>query len=85
MLDGDDDYPDYAIPLARAVAARKVDRGILVCGSGVGACIAANKVGASRAALCHDEYSAHQGVEDENMNVICLGGRTMDPSIAWNM
>ena len=70
-----DDYPDYVIPLAQAVAAGEVLRGIAICGSGVGACIAANKVWGVRAALINDNFSAHQGVEDDDMNLICLGGR----------
>ncbi len=84
MYDSDDDYPDFAIPLARAVAAGDVDRGILVCGSGVGASVAANKIVGVRAALCHDDYSSRQGVEDDNMNVLCLGGRTMGIAVAWD-
>jgi ribose 5-phosphate isomerase B len=72
-LDPADDYPDFVIPLARAVAAGKVDRGIALCSSGVGAAIAANKIRGVRASLVHDDYSAHQGVEDDDMNVICLG------------
>lgn len=75
VLDNNDDYPDMIIPLAKAVAENKVDRGIAVCGSGVGAAIAANKVRGVRAALINDYFSAHQGVEDDNMNMICLGGR----------
>ncbi len=74
-LDNSDDYPDYVIPLAKAVAAGEVFRGIAICGSGVGASIAANKVTDIRAALIQDFFSAHQGVEDDNMNLICLGGR----------
>lgn len=74
-LDSTDDYPDYVIPLAKAVAAGEVFRGIAICGSGVGACIAANKVSGVRAALIVDYFSAHQGVEDDDMNLICLGGR----------
>lgn len=70
-----DDYPDYVIPLARAVAGGELDRGIAVCGSGVGACIAANKIAGVRAALIQDYFSAHQGVEDDDMNLLCLGGR----------
>jgi ribose 5-phosphate isomerase B len=70
-----DDYPDFVIPLARAVAAKEVERGIAVCGSGVGAAIAANKVPGARASLITDYFSAHQGVEDDDMNLICLGGR----------
>ena len=75
ILDDTDDFPDFVIPLARAVAEKKVDRGIAICGSGVGACIAANKIADVRAALVTDYFSAHQGVEDDNMNLICLGGR----------
>lgn len=74
-LDDSDDYPDYVIPLANAVASGEVFRGIAICGSGVGACIAANKVLGVRAALINDYFSAHQGVEDDDMNLICLGGR----------
>ena len=74
-LDNADDYPDYVIPLAKAVAGAEVFRGIAICGSGVGACIAANKVSGVRAALIVDYFSAHQGVEDDDMNLICLGGR----------
>lgn len=84
VLDTDDDYPDYAIPLARAVAAGNVERGVLVCGSGVGASVAANKVAGVRAALCHDNFSARQGVEDDDMNVLCLGGRTTGIAVAWD-
>lgn len=75
VLDEADDYPDYVIPLAKAVAAGKVFRGIAICGSGVGACIAANKVKGVRAALISEHFSAHQGVEDDDMNLVCLGGR----------
>ncbi len=82
-LDPDDDYPDFAIPLARAVATGFVERGVLLCGSGVGASVAANKVNGVRAALCHDDYSARQGVEDDDMNVLCLGGRTTGIAVAW--
>lgn len=74
-LDTADDYPDFIIPLARSITAKKVERGIAICGSGVGAAIAANKVPGVRAALINDHFSAHQGVEDDDMNVICLGGR----------
>ena len=74
-LDEQDDYPDFVIPLAQAVSANEVERGIAICGSGVGASIAANKVTGVRAALIQDYFSAHQGVEDDNMNLICLGGR----------
>lgn len=75
VLDASDDYPDFIIPLAQAVAVNEVARGIAICGSGVGAAIAANKVGGVRAALINDYFSAHQGVEDDDMNLICLGGR----------
>ena len=74
-LESTDDYPDFIIPLARAVAAGEVFRGIAICGSGVGACFAANKINGIRAALINDYFSAHQGVEDDDMNLICLGGR----------
>jgi len=73
--DNDDDYPDFVIPLAKAVAAKDIHRGIAICGSGVGASIAANKVAGVRAALIQDHFSAHQGVEDDDMNLLCLGGR----------
>jgi len=81
----DDDYPDFVIPLARAVAAGQVERGIAICGSGVGAAIAANKIPGVRAALIHDTFSAHQGVEDDNMNVICLGGRVIALAMALEL
>jgi ribose 5-phosphate isomerase B len=74
-LDNEDDYPDYVIPLAKAVSKNEVDRGIAICGSGVGASIAANKIPNVRAALIQDHYSAHQGVEHDDMNLICLAGR----------
>jgi ribose 5-phosphate isomerase B len=82
--DSNDDYPDFAIPLARAVARGEVERGILVCGSGVGASVAANKVRGARAALCHDEFTARQGVGDDALNILCFGGRTMGIAIAWD-
>ncbi len=81
-VDPDDDYPDFVEPVARAVAAGDADRGIIVCGSGVGACIAANKVPGVRAGLCHDSYSAHQGVEHDDMNVLCLGARVVGAELA---
>jgi ribose 5-phosphate isomerase B len=71
----EDDYPDIVVPLARAVARGEVERGVALCGSGVGASVVANKIPGVRAALITDVYSAHQGVEDDDMNVICLGGR----------
>ena len=81
----DDDYPDFVVPLAQAVAASTVERGVAVCGSGVGASICANKIPGVRAALIHDHFSAGQGVEDDHMNIICLGGRTVGPSVAWEL
>ena len=84
VYDTNDDYPDFAIPLARAVARGDVERGILVCGSGVGACVAANKIAGARAALCHDDYTARQGVEDDSVNILCLGGRTTGIAVAWD-
>jgi ribose 5-phosphate isomerase B len=80
-----DDYPDYVLPLARAVAKGEVTRGIAVCGSGVGATVAANKVKGARAALIMDPFSARQGVEDDDMNVICLGARVIGFSLAWEL
>ena len=84
-LETGDDYPDFVIPLARSVAAGEVDRGIAVCGSGVGASIAANKIHGARAALILDHFSARPGVEDDNMNIICLGGRVVGPEAAWDL
>ena len=81
-FDPDDDYPDYAEKVAQAVASGRTQRGILICGSGVGACIAANKVSGIRACLCHDNYSAHQGVEHDDMNVLCLGARVIGLELA---
>jgi ribose 5-phosphate isomerase B len=80
-----DDYPDYVLPLARAVAALDVERGVAICGSGVGASVCANKVRGIRAALIHDHFSARQGVEDDHMNILCMGGRTVGPSVAWDL
>ncbi|HPD47116.1 MAG TPA: RpiB/LacA/LacB family sugar-phosphate isomerase [Anaerohalosphaeraceae bacterium] len=84
-LTPDDDYPDFVLPLAQAVAEGAVARGIAVCGSGVGACVAANKVRGVRACLVNDTYSARQGVEDDDMNIICLGGRVTGPALAWEL
>ena len=84
-LNPDDDYPDFVIPLARAVASGKVVRGVAVCGSGVGASICANKVPGVHAALILDHFSARQGVEDDHMNIICIGGRTEGPGLAWDL
>ncbi len=80
-----DDFPDYVIPLAKAVANKEVERGIAVCGSGVGACIAANKVHGVRAALITDHFSAHQGVEDDDMNVMTIGGRVVGFNVAQEL
>lgn len=84
LVDGDD-YPDYVVPLARAVAGGEITRGLAICGSGVGACIAANKVHGVRAGLITDSFSAHQGVEDDDMNMMCLGGGITGPSLAWEL
>ena len=81
----DDDYPDFVVPLARAVVAGKVDRGVAVCGSGVGASVCANKVKGVHAALIEDPFSAKQGVEDDHMNILCLGGRTLGSALAWDL
>jgi len=80
-----DDYPDFTVPLARDIVRSKVERGIAICGSGVGACIAANKVQGARAALISDYFSAHQGVEDDNMNVICFGAQVISFALAWDL
>lgn len=80
-----DDYPDFVVPLAQAVASGKVDRGVAICGSGVGASVCANKIRGVRAGLIHDHFSARQGVEDDHMNVICMGGRTVGPAVAWDL
>ena len=84
-LDPDDDYPDYVVPLGQAVVAGKVDRGVAICGSGVGASVCANKVNGVRACLIHDHFSAKQGVEDDHMNILCMGGRTVGPEVAWDL
>ena len=84
-LESADDYPDFVIPLARSVAGGEVERGIAVCGSGVGASIAANKVHGAKACLILDHFSARQGVEDDHMNIICLGGRVVGQATAWDL
>jgi ribose 5-phosphate isomerase B len=84
-LNSDDDYPDYVVPLAKAVAAGEVERGLAVCGSGVGASVCANKIQGVRASLIHDHFSAQQGVEDDHMNILCMGGRTVGPAVAWDL
>jgi ribose 5-phosphate isomerase B len=82
VYDKDDDYPDFARILAEVVAAGKADKGIALCGSGVGACITANKVKGIRASVCHDTYTAHQGVEHDKMNVLCIGARIIGVELA---
>jgi len=84
-LDPDDDYPDFIVPLARAVARAEVDRGVAICGSGVGACVVANEVPGVRACLIHETFSAHQGVEDDDLNLICLGGLVVGQALAWEL
>jgi ribose 5-phosphate isomerase B len=81
-MDPADDYPDSALGVAQAVASGEVERGIILCGSGVGACVVANKVAGVRASTCHDTYSAHQGVEHDDMNVLCLGARVIGSELA---
>jgi ribose 5-phosphate isomerase B len=80
-----DDYPDFVIPPAQAVSKDEVERGLAICGSGVGACIAANKVAGVRASMIMDSFSARQGVEDDDMNVMCLGGRIIGYELAWSL
>jgi len=80
-----DDYPDFVTPLGQAVAAGKLDRGVAVCGSGVGASVCLNKIRGVRACLIEDHFSARQGVEDDNLNVLCLGGRIEGPELAWDL
>ena len=84
-LNPGDDYPDFVVPLAYAVVAGKVERGVAICGSGVGASVCANKVKGVHAALIHDHFSAKQGVEDDHMNILCMGGRTVGPEVAWDL
>ena len=85
QYDASDDYPDIILPLGLAVAQGKVERGIAVCGSGVGVSIAANKIAGVRAALITESYSAHQGVEHDDMNLLCLGGRVIGPMLLWEL
>ena len=80
-----DDYPDYVLPLARAIAAQEVERGVAICGSGVGAAVCANKVRGIRAAVIHDHFSAKQRVVDDHMNILCMGGRTVGSAVAWDL
>jgi ribose 5-phosphate isomerase B len=84
-LSAGDDYPDFVIPLAKAVVAGEVERGVAICGSGVGAAVCANKISGARAGLIHDHFSARQGVEDDHMNILCMGGRTVGPAVAWDL
>jgi ribose 5-phosphate isomerase B len=84
-LDSGDDYPDFVVPLAKAVSVGQVDRGVAICGSGVGASVCANKIPGIRASLIHDHFSARQGVEDDHMNILCMGGRTVGPAVAWDL
>jgi len=84
-LEPADDYPDFVIPLARSIASGNVDRGIAICGSGVGASVVANKVPGVRAGLIHDVFSARQGVEDDDMNVFCLGGKVIGNGLALEL
>ena len=84
-LDPSDDYPDFAVAVANEVASGEAHRGIIICGSGVGASITANKVSGVRAGLCHDIYSAHQGVEHDDMNVLCLGARVIEVAHAIDL
>jgi ribose 5-phosphate isomerase B len=77
-----DDYPDFALAVAESIRGGKAERGIVVCGSGVGVSVAANKIPGIRAAMCHDTFSARQGVEDDSMNVVCLGARVIGPELA---
>ena len=81
-LNPTDDYPDFALAVSKAVQSKLAERGIVICGSGVGACVAANKMKGIRAGICHDTYSAHQGVEHDDMNVLCLGARIIGSEIA---
>jgi ribose 5-phosphate isomerase B len=81
----DDDYPDFVVALSRAVAAGTVQRGVAICGSGVGASVCANKIPGVRACLIHENFSAHQGVEDDDLNVICLGGLVLGHALAWEL
>ena len=84
-LNAGDDYPDFVIPLAQAVVAGNVERGVAVCGSGVGASVCANKISGVRAGLVHDHFSARQGVEDDDMNIICMGGKVVGAAVARDL
>jgi len=84
-LNPDDDYPDYVVPLGQAVVAGKVDRCVVICGSGAGASVGANKANGVRAGLLHDHFSAKEGVEDDPTNILCMGGRSVGPEVAWDL
>ena len=84
-FDPADDYPDFVVPLGRALVAGKLERGVALCGSGVGIAVCANKIPGVHACLIQDHFSARQGVEDDHMNVLCLGGRTIGPELAWDL
>ena len=84
-LNPKDDYPDFVRPVTQAIISGQAEKGIIICGSGVGACIAANKIRGIRAGLCHDTYSAHQGVEHDDMNVLCLGARVIGIELATEL
>jgi len=85
QAESNDDYPDFVVPLARAVACGDQERGVAICGSGVGASVAANKIAGVRACLIHETFSAHQGVEDDDLNMICLGGLVVGHALAWEL
>jgi ribose 5-phosphate isomerase B len=85
QLNAGDGYPDCVVPLAQALVSRKVERGVAVCGSGVGASVCANRISGVRAALIHDHFSARQGVEDDHMNILCMGDRTIGPAVACDL
>jgi ribose 5-phosphate isomerase B len=85
QMEPNDDYPDFVVALARAVAGGVVERGVAICGSGVGATVAANKVAGVQACLIHENFSAHQGVEDDDLNLICLGGLVVGHALAWEL
>jgi len=84
-LNPGDDYPDFVVPLANAIILGQVERGVAICGSGVGASVCANKIKGVRAVLIHDHFSARRGVEDDHMNILCMGGRTVGPEVAWDL
>jgi ribose 5-phosphate isomerase B len=85
QLNAGDDYPDFVVPLVQAVVAGQIERGVAVCGSGVGAAVCAKRIPGARAALIDDHFSARQGVEDDHMNILCKGGRTIGPAVACDL